>query len=503
MNKKYIIALSIIISLILICSFAVPYTSSKYIETKKQSFLLNIFEPHYTITFNPNTGSGTMSPQEFVYSELKNLKSNTFTKEGYLFTGWNTEANGTGTSYTNNQSVQKLSDQNGATINLFAQWSPITYSVHFDANGGTGTMADQSFTYDVTQVLTSNSYTKDGATFTGWNTAADGSGTSYTDGQQVSNWTITNGAIFNLYAQWNVEDTSLVVTLNRNINPIITDNGWIFLGASGYKVLGITIQNNHSYTIDNWTVEFNSNRQVELNRPTANQLNTYLNPENYYGTIAQTGNVVTVKGNDTLGPGESKTVYVFFQYERGFFGFGETTYEWSNERAYYIQNSGRRNLLAKSTSKKLPSVKMADEIIYEGLGIGIVYDTTVDENGLYSTKMYFGIVNNTGNDITNIKFDVLYNDTNLSKLSSNTIQITSNNEKGASFMSNDTIENQNHKVYEVTGLKTSGGFAGMNISNISFDNVNAVTNDVIENSESSMSNEDITNKTITDEEVKE
>ena len=61
-------------------------------------------------------------------------------------------------------------------------------------------MADQSFTYDVAQALTANAFTKTGYTFTGWNTAADGTGTAYANEAEVKNL-LTEGSI-TLYAQW-------------------------------------------------------------------------------------------------------------------------------------------------------------------------------------------------------------------------------------------------------------------------------------------------------------
>ena len=48
-------------------------------------------------------------------------------------------------------------------------------------------MADQAMTYDEAASLASNSYTKTGYTFTGWNTQGDGSGTAYGDGEKVKN----------------------------------------------------------------------------------------------------------------------------------------------------------------------------------------------------------------------------------------------------------------------------------------------------------------------------
>ena len=76
------------------------------------------------------------------------------------------------------------------------------YTVHFDANGGTGSMADQTLMNGVSAELTAGTFARDGYLFAGWNTAADGSGTSYADGQSVSNMTETSGATVTLYAKW-------------------------------------------------------------------------------------------------------------------------------------------------------------------------------------------------------------------------------------------------------------------------------------------------------------
>ena len=73
-----------------------------------------------------------------------------------------------------------------------------TATVTFDANGGTGTMAPQTFTTGVVQALTANSFTRTDYVFSGWNTSADGSGTSYSNGQSIS-----ISANMTLYAQWN------------------------------------------------------------------------------------------------------------------------------------------------------------------------------------------------------------------------------------------------------------------------------------------------------------
>lgn len=78
-----------------------------------------------------------------------------------------------------------------------------TYTVTFNANGGTGTMEAQTFTEGEAQALTRNTFTYDGYTFTGWNTVQGGSGASYPDG-----YTLTATADMTLYAQWTSNGTN-------------------------------------------------------------------------------------------------------------------------------------------------------------------------------------------------------------------------------------------------------------------------------------------------------
>lgn len=78
-----------------------------------------------------------------------------------------------------------------------------TYTVVFDANGGTGTMSPQEFTSGESQALMRNAFTYEGYTFSGWNTVRDGSGASYPDG-----YTLTVSSDMTLYAQWTSNGTS-------------------------------------------------------------------------------------------------------------------------------------------------------------------------------------------------------------------------------------------------------------------------------------------------------
>ena len=97
----------------------------------------------YTVVFNKNNddATGTMSNQVFTYDEAQTLTANGFTAPtGYYFTGWNTEADGSGTAYTDGQSVTNLTATNGATVNLYAQWSSLP--TYIDENGNELTLDD-------------------------------------------------------------------------------------------------------------------------------------------------------------------------------------------------------------------------------------------------------------------------------------------------------------------------------------------------------------------------
>ena len=87
------------------------------------------------------------------------------------------------------------------TVTGTADISAFPYTVKFNANGGTGTMANESFTYGTAKALTANAFTRTGYTFQGWATSANGAKV-YNDKQSVSNLTETDGAVVNLYAVW-------------------------------------------------------------------------------------------------------------------------------------------------------------------------------------------------------------------------------------------------------------------------------------------------------------
>lgn len=145
-----------------------------------------------TVTFKANGGSGEMQPQIFDEGVVQSLTLNAFIYEYHTFSNWNTATDGSGTTYTDGQEVTL-----SKSITLFAQWNTDVCLVTFDPNGGEGEMESQAFFAGEPQTLAANAYVLDGYWFYGWNTSADGTGTSYGDRQKV---TFTEDVV--LYAQW-------------------------------------------------------------------------------------------------------------------------------------------------------------------------------------------------------------------------------------------------------------------------------------------------------------
>jgi len=178
----------------------------------------------YTVTFNANGGTGTMAAE--THNVPTALTANAFTRTGYIFTGWNTVAGGTGTSYANGATYPFT-----ASVTLYAQWA-VAYTVTFNANGGA---AVASLSGPDGSSITLPSDTHAGYTFDGWFTAASG-GTEV--GGAGSSYTIPAGGI-TLYAQWTAVPVPTVSAVSPNSGPL-TGGTAITITGTGF-VTGATV----------------------------------------------------------------------------------------------------------------------------------------------------------------------------------------------------------------------------------------------------------------------
>lgn len=168
----------------------------------------------YTVVFDANGGNGSMQPSVHIHDTEKELPDNELTKTGHHFAGWNTKADGSGKWYANKEQVINLVSQGSDSITLYAQWTPNSYTISYDANGGNGTTPSSTHIYNNYSKLTDNSFSRIGYTFVEWNTKPDGSGANYSNLENVVNLVTDNDGSLTLYAQWN----TITYTINYNLN---------------------------------------------------------------------------------------------------------------------------------------------------------------------------------------------------------------------------------------------------------------------------------------------
>lgn len=161
----------------------------------------------FYVTFNPTNGVGSMEPQEFEKGVPQALNKSVFVREGYVFKGWNTREDGTGTSYSDGESIS-ISEN----ITLYAQWASNILTVTFNAEGGVGDMPVQQFIYGEEQELNENKFIKENFKFYGW---LDDFGNNYNDKQKI---TLYND--LNLYAVWGPESYYVYFSPNGGVGDV-------------------------------------------------------------------------------------------------------------------------------------------------------------------------------------------------------------------------------------------------------------------------------------------
>jgi uncharacterized repeat protein (TIGR02543 family) len=258
----------------------------------------------YTITYNSNSGTGSAQRSS------TNVSTDTYTtggsaialpgvgtleRAGYTFAGWNTSAAGTGTNRVEADSFTTVSD-----VIFYAKWTAVTYSITYNGNTSDGGSAPTTGGYTTGQAspysVLANSFTKTSNVFGGWNTASNGTGTSYSAGA-----TITTLANIVLYATWipqftlhyainggTVTSGSLpsdtLYNVNTSVGPIFgsvsrtgyTFGGWtngsstIAAGGS-FTILADSVLT-AKWTAINYTISYNSDGGTEAPATSTKQI---------------------------------------------------------------------------------------------------------------------------------------------------------------------------------------------------------------------------------------
>ena len=223
-----------------------------------------------------------MDDQIFSYDETKTLTENAFYNNGLKFKGWSTSSTGS-VKYTDKQSVKNLSSTDGAVIDLYAVWDAnTTKSIVYNGNGATGgSTSSQAITYtktdtSLTKTFNKNGFTKSYYTFKGWNTKADGTGTSYKDQESfnVQNFFKNFGSSdsVTLYAQWDPYPYKVKYDANKGSGEMGTQDFVYDVAQNLYE----NLFTRYGYIFQGWSTSPNGNIQYK-NKESVKNLTTVKN----------------------------------------------------------------------------------------------------------------------------------------------------------------------------------------------------------------------------------
>lgn len=206
----------------------------------------------YTVTYSGNGNTGGTAPVDgnsyLQGATVTVAGSGTLTKTGYTFAGWNTTADGSGTA----RAAGSTFAMGTVNVTLYAVWTANpTYTVSYSGNGNTGgtvpTDANRYLQGATVTVASAGTLTRTGYSFTGWNTAANGSGTARAAGSTFAMGT----AIVTLYAIWTANST-LTLSVSNDGHGTTSPSGSVSVNVGASTLITATAAS--GYQFSNWTV---------------------------------------------------------------------------------------------------------------------------------------------------------------------------------------------------------------------------------------------------------
>ena len=232
------------------------YRYDEIYSGNKDITLYTVWIKSYTVWCNPNGGTFVVDGRTedvgigwtkykgktaIIAENISNVR-----RDGYTFLGWSTNPNATTAQYQSGDVYNKNVD-----IDLYAVWqknAPVTYTISYNANGGSGAPAAQTKTHDVALTLSTQQPTRDGYTFIGWATSSSATSAQYQPGGSY-----TSNANVTLYAVWQMKDTNAPTITVATVN-----------GSAGKEVtVGISIENNPGIAGMTFALDYDKTR-IEL-----------------------------------------------------------------------------------------------------------------------------------------------------------------------------------------------------------------------------------------------
>ena len=231
--------------------------SADKIDSNNSVTLYAVWERGYSLYFSPNNGTGEIPGSFMGYTEPHNIPQNTtITRTGYTFLGWSLDQNATKADYVagdtltvskiNSNYIQEdANDSNEKFVVLHAVWAENKYTIVFNANGGTGTIADKNVTYTQSVVLPSDGVLNmaNKLALKGWATTPDATEPTYLPGQTVSKLTSEANDTVTLYAVWYAPGK-----INVTFDNLVDISQWSTTAGNGTIVnptdIGFTVKSN-------------------------------------------------------------------------------------------------------------------------------------------------------------------------------------------------------------------------------------------------------------------
>ena len=209
----------------------------------------------YDVYINQN-GTSTGSMNLFTDPSTKYQDGNMLVPEIPKKTGYKSDGywyDESGNKYAPGTAIPVTDEIRKNGFNIHVNWEPIKYTVHFDANGGSGTMQDMELSYDEAKNLTANAFTNT-TKFVGWSLSSTGS-INFRDTAAVRNLTETDGDTINLYALWKSNKYQIVFDTNGGYfgdDPSQTSNSISYIGKNINKGTFIASTNNQDTIFCSW-----------------------------------------------------------------------------------------------------------------------------------------------------------------------------------------------------------------------------------------------------------
>lgn len=232
-----------------------------YGGTKKIKFTIAAKPMNTIISYNKNASDATKSMKDTITKSDVNLSANAFARNGYTFDGWMLSPNGLKADYVNKQRFV-IDKKYGQTVNLYAKWKPVEYTVTYNWNGGK-IPASYPTKYNITGNVELPTITRDGYVFKGW----------YKDSKFTKPVESFKGEYGNLklYAKWDYVEYDITYNWNGGTAPDV-----------GYVVKYTTVSKDklpqptkNGYNFDGWYKDEGFTTKVAKLEGCSGNLNLY------------------------------------------------------------------------------------------------------------------------------------------------------------------------------------------------------------------------------------